>query len=96
MSEVKLDTPDPQEEPPSPLDEADAGPGVMQELWDAVTEGAFDNLHIDTFFVVLFISMVLCTQTLITLSLRSTALPLFKLLSQPTNKVGMVSALSFS
>ncbi len=43
-------------------DETSEGPGMMVEIWDAVTDGVFDNLHFDTFFVILFVSMVLPNQ----------------------------------
>ena len=52
---------DPLDDLPEPgeADETSEGPGLMQEMWDDVTDGVFDNLHIDTFFVILFVSMVL-------------------------------------
>ncbi len=42
----------------SSADEMSEGPGMVDEMWDAVTDGVFDNLHFDTFFVILFVSMV--------------------------------------
>ena len=30
----------------------------MKQLWDSVTEGTFDNLHLDMFFAVAFVVIV--------------------------------------
>ena len=35
-----------------------AADGAMKEIWDSVTEGAFDHLHLDMFFVVTFLVIV--------------------------------------
>eukprot|EP01046_Picozoa_sp_COSAG06_P010695 COSAG06_NODE_589_length_13988_cov_250.649435_4_plen_133_part_00 len=53
MSGVELD-----EEPAAATVEADQGPGILMEIWDAVTEGVFRNLHFDTFFIIIFVTMV--------------------------------------
>lgn len=88
MSEVDFDAPNAETAPP---DETDAGPGMMIEMWDAVTEGTFDNLRIDTFFVILFISMVLHTFIAFLLCARQRCLCRGKFF-----RVRRVLALSFS
>jgi hypothetical protein len=55
MSGVELD---PEEPVAEATVEADQGPGIMMEIWDAVTEGVFRNLHFDTFFIIIFVTMV--------------------------------------
>eukprot|EP01044_Picomonas_judraskeda_P003162 COSAG03_NODE_254_length_9907_cov_43.112765_1_plen_64_part_00 len=62
MSAEERVSPDPAETPSSAVEAPHAGPGLAKEYWDAVTEGAFDNLHFDAFFVILFVSMVLPTS----------------------------------
>merc|ERR1719181_333935 len=56
MSGVELD---PEEPVAEATVEADQGPGIMMEIWDAVTEGVFRNLHFDTFFIIIFVTMLL-------------------------------------
>lgn len=62
MGAEELVSPEPAETPSSAGEAPHAGPGLAKEMWDAVTEGAFDNLHFDSFFVILFVSMVLLSR----------------------------------
>ena len=47
----------------------------LKDIWDSVTEGTFDNLHLDTFFTIAFFVIVRAHLTPASRSVRSARSP---------------------